>query len=318
MKPVNDMSIYDFFNPNQALKKAMHDTGFPLEGLRYLKDFVNTSVAMFEYEDLPKGYTPRLVEMALMFNNRLCWYLHPVLGTILCRYIPSTTYDVKMLPETVTLEGLNGVQVADNVPYEDIVICNDNSMDIIPILTIMEYIKHMLEIERTLSIQLKWLRLPAIWSVPTKDAVNEIKRILGDSEEFKPFSVVDDSMNAQIKQFDIKFATDPQSLIELYKNYKNWCTESYGISGSATQKKERLLVGEVASQSDYSDTVYDDRKRCRELWVADLNAKCNEKTKLVERYELRRKQELEYLTDQAQKVRGGGNNGQMYNDNDTQ
>lgn len=318
MKPTNDMSMYDFYNPNHALKEAMHQCDFPLEGLRYLKDFVNTAVSMFEEEDLPKGYTTRLVEMALLFNNRLCWYPHKVLGTILCRYIPDNDYDIKMLPKTVTLEGLNGVTIETGVPYGDIILCTDNTMDIIPIFTIMEYIKKMLEIERTLGIQLKWLRLPAMWSVPNKDAVTEIKKILGKDDTFEAFAVVDESINAQLRQNDIKLATDPQSLIELYKNYKNWCTESYGISGSATQKKERLLVGEVASQSDYSDTIYDDRKRCRELWISELRTKCNEKTKLVERYEMRRKQELEYLTEQAQKIRGGGNDGQMYSDNDAQ
>lgn len=320
MKPVNDMSIYDFFNPNQALKKAMHDVGFPMQGLRYLKDFANTAISMFEEEDLPEGYTTRLVETALFFNNRLCWYKHNVLGVILCRYIPDNNYDIKMLPETVTLEGLNGVTIETAVPYQDIVLCQDNTMDIIPVLAMFDYIMNMMQIEGTLKVQLEWLKLPAMWSVPDKDAVKEIQKILGDAAEFKPFAVVDNSMNAQFKQNDLKLPVDPQTLIEWYKNYKNWCTESYGISGNASQKKERLLVGEVASQSDYSDTVYDDRKRNRELWIKELNDRGWAKTKLVERYALRQKQELEYQVSQAQKLRGGNNNefGQGNNNNDSE
>lgn len=320
MKPVNNMDIYDFFNPNQALKKAMHEVGFPMKGLRYLKDFANTDIAMFEEEDLPNGYTTRLVETTLFFNNRLCWYNLPVLGVTLCRYIPDNDYDVKMLPKTVKLEGLNGVELENGVPFEDIVLCQDNTMDIIPVLAMMDYVMNMIEIEKTLNVQLQWLKLPALWSVPDKDAVSEIKKILGDATEFKPFAVVDNSMNAQFKQNDIKLPVDPQTMIEWYKNYKNWTTESYGISGNASQKKERLLVGEVASQSDYSDTVYDDRKRCRELWIKGLNDKGWAKTKLVERYALRQKQELEYQIAQAQKLRGGNGDefGQSHNDNDPQ
>lgn len=291
--PCNNMEIYDFFNLNQALKKNILEGKYPLS-LRYLKDFLNTKVSIFEYEGLPEPLTSQIVENMLLFNNRLCWYQDKILGTFLCRYVPDSDYDIYMKPKTVSLLGLNGVTIKTKVPYKDIVLCLDNTMDIIPFITILEYIYKMQEIENTLSIQIDWLKLPAVWSVPNKDCLSTIKRIIKKSENFEPFAVVDESVGSKFNQFDLKLPVEPESLIEIFKNYKNWCTESFGISGNASQKKERLLVGEVASQSDYSDTIYDDMKRNREIWIENVNKMFGTNIKLVERYQLRKKEEMKF------------------------
>lgn len=314
--PCNNMEIYDFFNLNTALKKNILSGDFKLS-LRYLKDFLNTKISIFEYEELPTPLTSQIVESMMLFNNRLCWYNDKILGVILCRYVPDSNYDIYMKPKTVTLLGLNGVTIKNGVPFQDIVLCLDNTMDIIPYLTILEYINKMEEIEHTLSVQIEWLKLPAIWSVPNKDCLKTIKTIVKKAHNFEPFAVVDDSVGAQFKQNDLKLPVEPESLIEIYKNYKNWCTESYGISGNASQKKERLLVGEVASQSDYSDTIYDDMKRNREIWIKEINSKFGLNVKLVERYKLRKEEEMQF---QINNQLGGGFNeqsGQMHRNNET-
>lgn len=314
--PCNNMEIYDFYNLNQALKKNILEGKYSYS-LRYIKDFCNTKISIFEYEDLPTPITSQIVENMMLFNNRLCWYKDSILGIILCKYVPDSDYDIYMKPKTVKLLGLNGRELRSSVPFKDIVLCLDNTMDIIPYITIIEYIDKMQEIENTLSVQLEWLKLPAVWSVQNKDCLSTIKRIVKKAVNFEPFAVVDESVGAQFKQFDLKLPVEPESLIEIYKNYKNWCTESFGISGNASQKKERLLVGEVASQSDYSDTIYDDMKRNRELWIKNVNEKFGTNIKLVERYKIRKEEEMKF---QMNNMIGGGSDeriSKMHTDNET-
>ena len=298
MKPVNNMSYYDFVNPQFIFDKEKLNG--EIMDIRYLKDIVNTNTAMFDYDNLPNNQkdsklTSSIIEQALTFRNRLCIYNSPVLGTDLFTYVPSNTFDTHMKPISVDIVAFNGVTVATNVQYNDIVIVKDNTLDIPPIFTIMRYVKHMEIMETTIDRQMIWLRLPACFTAPDKNMVASfnklIQKALGLNADDNSIAIVDDTLAKGFSQYDIKFPVSPADIIEMYKNYKNFTLESIGIKGSQTQKKERLLVGEVQSTSDFVNTIYDDRLQCRKNWIEECNKKFNTNIVLIERYKDRVREE---------------------------
>lgn len=300
-KPVNNMSYYDFKNPQFVMDKMKLLRDDSLMDLRYIKDIVNTNTSMFGYEDLPiskmsSELTTAVIEQALTFRCHLCLYNSAVYGINLFYYIPDNNYDIHMKPKTVSIQAFNGVTVATNVPFDDIVLVKDNTMDIPPIVTIREYVKHMEIMETTIDKQMVLLRLPAVFSVPEKNMVGSfnkvIQKVTGNEIE-EAIALVDETIAKGFTQYDIKFPVSPIDILEMYKNYKNLTLESIGISGANTQKRERLLVGEVQSQGDFVGTIYDDRKCCRELWVKEANEKFGCNIKLIERYKDRVEEEAE-------------------------
>lgn len=313
-RPVNGQEYYNYYNLDSFLNKCkIKDNSY---SFRFLKDFLNTKISMFTYKNLPGSLTSEIIETALTFNNFLCFYNSPIYGVVLCRYLPLGEYDIYWKPVYVDLLALNGSSIATHVSYKDIVLCRDNQMDIIPFITISEYIEKMSNIENTMFVNLELLKLPAIFTCD-KQLVGTFKNLFKDIANFKPFVLGDKTVADSFQQFDIKLPINPEQLLEIFKNYRNFCLQSIGISATDTQKRERLLVGEVQSQNEYIDYVYNGMAEQRKQFVKLINEKFNLNIELVESYKIFLEENIEakqkelLVTQETMKV--GGNNGTSEN-----
>lgn len=291
MSVVNNMDFYNFFNINSYLDQ-MKLKGWT-QDIRYIKDYVNTKISMFTYKNLPKGLTSRIIETALCFNNNLCFYKSVLDDTpILCRYLPLGEFDYYWRPTKVQVLALNGKILANKVKFEDIILVRDNTMDIIPFITLTEYISKIKLIETTLMKNIKQARMPSFFT-GEKSLVATFNKIIEKCEKDDVFAMVDkDTVGEAFKQFEIHFPIESEQLIEIMKNYMNWINNSMGIYSGASQKRERLLVGEVSSQNDYTDNIYQDELNNRKEFVEQLNEKFDYKIELVESYKEYTEQKL--------------------------
>ena len=295
MKPTNNMDYYNFMNLQSYLDQCK------IKGLvgnfRYLKDYINTSISMFKYKNLPEGLTSRIIETALCFNNFLCFYkntLYP--NGLVCRYLPKGEYDEYWRPTKVDIVTLTGKPVAYNVDYNNIVVMMDNSMNIIPFVTITEYIEKIAFSETTLIKNLKQARIPAFFS-GTKEQVASFNKIIEKTEGEDAFAIADPKATDAMSQYDIKFGIQPKDTLEIMKNYMNWTIQSFGMYAGSSQKAERMLVSEVQSQTDLADTIYQDRKDCRVEMLEGINKKFGYNIELVESY-------TEYMKDHIKLSQG--------------
>lgn len=305
--PVNNMDYYFYSNLSQFINQK-NIKGSKME-FRYLHDVVNTKVSMFDYENLPNDLTSEILETAICFNSNLCFYNSSIYGVCLCRYLPLGEYNIYWKPTFVQLLSLNGLTIAERVPFSDIVLVRDNRMDIIPFIYINEYVSKMVEMEHTLLKNVQLLKLPAIFT-GNKQMISTFNRIIEDGLGFKPFSVTDGSVQETFQQFDIKLPVSPEEILSLYKNYKNMCLESMGIYGIETQKRERLLVDEVQSQTEYVDNIYQLSKMERERFIEECNNKFGTNIVLKETYQMIREDEIDMqskLMEATQTNIGGGN-----------
>lgn len=282
MKPTNNMEYYNFMNLQQYLDQCK--VKGIVRNFRYLKDYVNTKISMFKYKNLPEGITSRIIETALCFNNFLCFYKNTLFPNgVVARYLPSGDLDEYWRPKKVDIITLTGVPVAYGVPFSDIVPMIDNSMNIIPFVTITEYIEKIAYTETTLMKNVRQARIPAFFS-GTKEQVASFNKIIQKTDDEDAFAIADPKATEAMSQYDIKFSIQPKDMIEIMKNYQNWCIQSFGMYAGSSQKAERMLVSEVQSQTDYSDTIYQDEKDCRTEFIEAINKKFGLKIELVESY----------------------------------
>ena len=297
---------YDFMNQQQLLDRLkVNGLGISFKNLI---NFLETRIAQFSYEGLEENLPSYVLRTALMFNNKLCFYNSKTFGIVLCRYLPLGEYDFYWRPTKVQLLALNGTMIANKVDFKDIVLVKDNKLDIPPFLWLMEYFSELHNVENTLNKVLDVLKLPCTF-VGNEKTVTSFKTLVKKALNFEPFAVVDKQAVDAFNQFNIDMPVKLDEYISVYKNYKNMALESIGISGTETQKRERLLVGEVESQSEYKNLTYTDFKREQNKWIDACNKKFGTKFKLVETLVEYQDTELDRRIEEAERTAEAENTG---------
>lgn len=264
---------YNFLNTSQFLKERMIKDGIPIGGFRYIKDIIDMRVGMFSYDNLPEGLTSEIIETALMFCNKLCFYYSAGLGKwVLARFIPNGDFNEYMKPKKVRVISISGnTTFGEEVPYEDIILVKDNRMDIIPFLYIHEYIEKIAEIEATMSKVMKICSLP-LAIVGNKKQATALKLTAKKMGNDDPFIVGDNEITDEIKSFDITVPVGPIEFYTLRHKYINEARASLGIY-SVDEKRERIVTQELLNLNDYSDTVYQESVNERKRWISEFNSK---------------------------------------------
>lgn len=298
---MSDSWYYNFMNMESAVQQCLIKGRLPYD-IRYLKDIVSTRVSMFKYKNIEKikGLTSEILEIALMFSSHLCFYNSVALGGwILCRYTVGSEYSYYLKPTKVNLIAFNGESIATEVPYKDIILVKDNSMDIIPFICVHEYIMYIKKIENSLLKVLDVASLP-LALVGTKKMASQLKSIANKLGNSDPYIVGDDTLIDTVKGFGINVPVNPLDIYELKSKYRNECFSSLGIY-SVDEKRERIVTQELVNQNDYTDFVYQDAKIQRQYFVDMLN-KIDQSLdiELVEAYEVNVK---ETVKDDAYKAK---------------
>lgn len=310
--PTQEQQYYAWMNLNDVLNQALIKNGLVAQ-IHYLKDVASVKVGMFKYkgiEEIP-NLTSEILESIILFNNFLCFYNSPVIGLVLCRWISNNIFNEYLRPKTVNLIALNGETIATNVPYEDIILVRDNSMDIIPFIPMVEYIRKIEECDTATFRALKVATLPLVIAGNKRLAksFNETARKLGASDAF---IAGDDMLNEIVKAFDIDVKINPLDIYELKTKYKNECIASLGIY-TVEQKKERKIVSEVASQNEYTDSIYMDAKTNRQYFVDELNKRFGTHIELVETKRVIAEIHIEDTVAMSQVNNVGGDNNDIPN-----
>ena len=273
---MGDVQYYNYNN----LESYMNKMGLCYDGswLRWVKDIINTKVTMFSYKLDPKyQLTSEIIERALMFNNFLCAADVPGLGFGIYRWRCGSQFNKYWKPEKVGLLTLTGKNVAWDYPYDKIVLLRDNPMDIIPFLTLNNYIEKIIEKEKTLDSIFAWISLPMIIS-GDKDQVNMLKQTLKKALAREPFIVGARGFKDHIETFDVKLPVELQEVYDIIKKYRGMALASMGIY-EVDEKRERIVTSEIQAQNDYVDMVYtgmyNERKRfideCREMFGVEIS-----------------------------------------------
>ena len=297
---MNDLKFYNYMNLESYLGKLGIE--YPSSKyIKWVKDIMNTKIGMFTYGNLPKGLTSQIIELALLFNNHLCFYDSKTTGFGLYRYIPNGQFDIYWKPTKVQILALNGKTIANNVPYEDIILCRDNTMDIIPFLTLNTHIQEIIEIENTLNVVVKWLRFPKIVE-GEKSEVTTLEKLIKKNVECEPFVIAGKGFsNQRFNDIDINIPVQPDKIFELLEKKRNLALSSMGIY-AVDNKRERVVTSEIQANNDYVDFVYSNMEQERSLFVKQLNEKFGYNIKLVETYVVNKEDDIKVKREETRAI----------------
>lgn len=204
--------------------------------------------------------------------------------------------------------GISGYLIAQDIPYKDIVLIKDNTLDITPFIYLDEYVEILQNIENTLNVNLTWLKFPMIFESDKKTSV-AIKNLFKDIKyNFTPYVITNYGALDGIKSTQVNLSVKPNELYQLYECYYNKCLNSLGISSSIS-KRERLITDEMQAQNDMVNARYFERKNnllkaielIKEKWSIDLT--------LEESYIESIKVENDLEVEKENAIESGDNNG---------
>lgn len=274
--------------------------------IRWVKDIVNTKMGLFTYKKLPNELTTRIVENALLFNNYLCWYNDNNLGgLVLCKWVPSTTFNMYKIPNNVDLYSLSGELIKSNVPWGAIIPCRDNAMDIIPFTTLQGWLDKIIEVEKTIDINLRIARFPLILK-GSKQETTQLKQLIKKMYQCEGIVIGSSDLTGRLESNNINLPVSIDTLYTLLTNYKNQALSSMGVY-SAYNKKERLINEEMTSQQEYVDIVYTEMLNERKQWLKAIKDKWGYDIELVETYDINFINDLENKIEEAKALEGASN-----------
>lgn len=307
---------YDYVNLDSTINKMMLSMSKSPLKFRYLKNYVNTYISMLGYKNLPQDLTTDIVQQALFFNTRLCFYnIEAIGGVTLLRWIPNGDFNRYMRPQYVNLETLNGKGVANNVPFNDIVLVRDNEMDIPPFLYVMEYIECLDKIESSMFKVLNVASLPIVVAGSKKQA-NSLRELAKKLVGQDPFVVGDDAIGDQLKSYNIDLPVNPIDIYTIKSKYMNELQSALGIY-AVDDKRERMITGEVANINNYTDYIYQGMINEHKRWIDETNKRFGTDIIMEESYKEIIKKQAEQAKEmsEAEQVKTEVPNNEPRNDN---
>ena len=280
--PVQNM-YYNFVNMHTYMNQ-LKLTNASWEYFLYFKDFMDIKVSMFTYENLPEGITSEILETALLLYNNLCLYYVPGMGKVVLGYFTwSGKMDYYLKPMKVNIMSFNGQMLAKNVDYKDIVLVRDNACDVIPFLTLNQWIEKIWSVDKTLEIALSWIRFPKAFEA-TKDEASTIKTLFKKACNFEPVVIVRKGLVKEaFPDHDFKLPTALIDIYDLREKYRGLALASMGIY-NVTEKRERDVAAVTAINVDYQNFVYQEAYNQRRQFVKLCNEKFGTNIVLKEAY----------------------------------
>lgn len=280
---------YNYMNIHHYFRELGIDNA---DYFRWVKDIMGIATSMFQYKNLPYKLTSQILEEALLFRNYLCFYKSQTIDeVVLCTYRYGGQYDLYWKPVKVDLFTLSGQPLATNVPYEDIVLIRDNTLDIIPFITMESWINKIIEMEKTLGILVKLIRFPTVLT-GDKTEVAMLKQMLKKNIDCEGFVIGSKVSGNRLQQNDIKLPCDVDDMFNLIDKYKNLALGSIGVYG-VEEKRERVVTEEITARNDMVDFVYTQRVEERKKAINECNKRWGLNIELLENYSINQIEEAE-------------------------
>lgn len=278
---MGDQVFYNYNNLQEYVNKL--GLSYDADYFRWVQAIIITKLGMFSYENVEQyELNSDIMERALMFNNFLCGYDVKGIGFGIYRWRANSVFNRYWRPETVELMTLTGKNVANRVPFKDIVLFRDNRLDLTPFLTLNAWIEKIQEKERTIDSIFNWLSLPVIIS-GDKQQVVEFKQLIKKAITREPFAISGKGFKDHVEMFNINLPVQLEEVYTIMKKYRGMALASMGIY-EVDEKRERIVTSEIEAQNDYVDMVYTGMYNERKRFVQECNEKFGTNIVLKETY----------------------------------
>lgn len=212
---------------------------------QYYNRLTMIACSMFEWKNLPSTVDERYLELTLFRNGQVVFFKDEVLGYLALANAANGGFDVYGIPMNRRAYAVNGYN--KELDHTNSVIIWNNLLHMNSALEVEMYAKRLYNIDRTIDINVNAQKTPVLIKCTEQERLT-LLNMYKQYEGNEPFIFGDKSLNSE--NFTV-LRTDAPMLVPQLSAYKNQlygeALTVLGINNIAYEKRERLIVGEVAS-----------------------------------------------------------------------
>ena len=234
---------------------------------------VEIAIAGFEWKNLPPEIDPRFLEMILCFDGKALFYFDDDLEEyVALQFFNSSTLDIYREPfkRTAFSPAVNFRHKALD-ESESVIIWN-NGLHLPEILPLRLYARRIAECERTIDVNVKGQKTPKIIRSTNEERLtieNLFKKYDGNIPFIFGSKNLADMQDITVLDTTVPFVADKIQILkrQLFAEALTY----FGIENANTEKKERLVSDEVASNFGGVDIARRTRLNARKLACRKIN-----------------------------------------------
>ena len=234
---------------------------------------VEIAIAGFEWKNLPSEIDPRFLEMILCFDGKALFYFDDDLGEyVALQFFNSSTLDIYREPckRTAFSPAVNFRHKALD-ESESVIIWN-NGLHLPEILPLRLYARRIAECERTIDVNVKGQKTPKIIRSTNEERLtieNLFKKYDGNIPFIFGSKNLADMQDITVLDTTVPFVADKIQILK--RQIFNEALTYFGIENANSEKKERLVSDEVASNYGGVDIARRTRLNARKLACRKIN-----------------------------------------------
>lgn len=234
---------------------------------------VEIAIAGFEWKNLPPEIDPRFLEMILCFDGKALFYFDEDLGEyVALQFFNSSTLDIYREPfkRTAFSPAVNFRHKALD-ENESVIIWN-NGLHLPEILPLRLYARRLAECERTIDVNVKGQKTPKIIRSTNEERLtieNLFKKYDGNIPFIFGSKNLADMQDITVLDTTVPFVADKIQVLK--RQIFNEALTYFGIENANSEKKERLVSDEVASNYGGVDIARRTRLNARKLACRKIN-----------------------------------------------
>lgn len=214
---------------------------------QYYNRLMELCISAFEWKNLPETVDPRFLELTLFANGSAIFFKDDILGYLGLQVMIAAPLNVYRIPTNRRAFASNGYN--KQLTEKDSVIVYNNMIRTNSMLDVEMFARRLYEIDRTIDINVRAQKTPVLIKC------NENQRLTLENAYMKfdgnqPVIFADNSSDVKTG-FDVLSTGAPYVADKLYTLKTQIWNEALtylGIANVDTEKKERLIVDEVARQ----------------------------------------------------------------------
>lgn len=245
-----------------------------------LYDLMGEYMSVFEWRDLPEGCDERMLEWWMMFNGFCGLVYDPMLkeseqapeGYAVMQLMLQGQMDIYQLPEEVSAYSVSPRFPLLQPDPENVVLMFDSMMRISPFPFLGLSASRMADIQRTIDVNVAQQKMPKVARANEKQKLtieNAINQVQGNQFVVWCDKQVDMS-GVEVLDTSAPFVSD--KLMTLYRQTRSKALTRLGIENNSSEKKERQVAGEVASNQADVEVHRFQRLVPRQQAAAKINA----------------------------------------------
>ena len=234
---------------------------------------VEIAIAGFEWKNLPPEIDPRFLEMILCFDGKALFYFDDDLGEyVALQFFNSSTLDIYREPfkRTAFSPAVNFRHKALD-ESESVIIWN-NGLHLPEILPLRLYARRIAECERTIDVNIKGQKTPKIIRSTNEERFtleNLFKKYDGNIPFIFGSKNLADMQDITVLDTTVPYIADKVQILK--RQLFSEALTYFGIENANTEKKERLVSDEVASNYGGVDIARRTRLNARKLACRKIN-----------------------------------------------